>query len=117
MKFLFLMILFPLSVFARSTDYNCQVRQYNLNIQMTGDRSTGLLIRDRQTYETLHNGYAGSIERGTRVWTFYFYGNEGPIKISFRKDDIQEQPTKIKGHIDAMLGGFLVVDYFNCRSF
>lgn len=117
MKTLIILLLFTASLAsARSTNYHCQVRQYNLDIDMTGDRSTGLFIIDRYNYNTEYVGYAGSIERGNRVTTFYFYGNEGPIKLSFLNKDIQDQPSKIKGHIDAMLGGFLIVDYFNCKE-
>lgn len=116
MKYLILILLFAGSAWAQSTDYICQVRQYQLDIDMTGDRSTHVWIHDRYNHEMIFHGYAGSIEQGNRVSTFFFYGNQEPVKLSFLNKDIQERPKQLKGHIDTILGGFLVVDYFNCKE-
>lgn len=114
--FICFLMLFSTLSYGRSTDYQCIVRDYTLDIDMTGDRSTGMFITDRYNYDTIYVGYAGSIDRGSRVSTFYFYGNEGPIKLSFQNKDLQARPQTMRGHIDATLRGFLVVDYFNCKQ-
>ena len=110
------LILAILTSSAFSREYNCDVRNYRLTIDLEGDRSTHVWVRDLNTYSVLHQGYAGSVDRGQRVSSFHFYGQQQPITISFRNSDIKEQGDKIKGHIEATLEGFYFRDYMNCRS-
>jgi len=115
MKYLILLLFVPFQVYA-SADYHCQVRSYDLDIDMTNDKSTHVWITNRYDYNVLYQGYVGSIERGNKVTSFTFYGNSEPTILSFPNTELESEPQKLTGHIDAMLEGFLIVDYFACSK-
>ena len=79
----------PFGCFA--DEYSCDVRQYNLTIDLEGDRSTHLWVRDTQNYSFIFQNYAGSIERGKKVTSFYFYGDTEPVILSLKNLDIENQ--------------------------
>jgi len=116
MKYLFILsTLFTLQAFA-SSDYKCNFRNYTLDLQMTNDRSTGLFIIERYRYETLYNGYVGSIERRTNKTDFIFYGRSGEIILTFNTPDLLNEPARMRGRIEADLEGFYIVDNFICTK-
>lgn len=115
MKLMLGLLLFTSSVFA-GTDYRCSVRNYNIDLELSNDRSTNIFITDRWRHETLHVGYAGSIERGNRVTSFYFYGQSEPTILSFLNKEIQDKPETLRAHIEAQLEGFYFTDYFTCTK-
>jgi hypothetical protein len=112
---LLLFIMIPVQLLA-SADYNCQVRSYNLHIDMTNDRSTHVWVINRWNYNTVYQGYVGFIERKANNTTFYFYGNYEPIKLTFKNEDLQNEPQTMRGRIDTMLEGFIVYDNFDCKK-
>lgn len=115
MKLLFILLVLTSSAFA-GTDYHCQVRNYIIDLELSNDRSTGVFITNRWNHDTLHVGYAGSIERGKRVTSFYFYGRGEPTILSFLNEEIKKKPNKLKAHIEAGLEGFYFTDYFTCTK-
>lgn len=114
MKTLIIFCLFLTSAFAR--DYKCDIRGYEVTIDLQGDKSTHMWLRSTRDYSVITQAYAGSIDRGNRVTSFYFYGQTEPVVISFRNSDIQNQANKIKGHIDAFIEGFILKGYMDCRA-
>jgi hypothetical protein len=60
--FVWMTLLISLSslAMARSADYSCEVRQYDVDITITGDTSTSMWFRDYSG--VLAMGYAGSYE-------------------------------------------------------
>ena len=116
MKKIILPIIAFLSFSLSAREYNCDVRNYRLQIDLEGDRSTHVWIKNLNTYSVLYQGYAGSIERGNRVTSFFFYGRNEPSIISFKNSDVKNQKDKIKGHIEATLEGLYFRDYMDCRA-
>lgn len=116
MKLLICFVALMSSFAVCAREYKCDIRNYRLTIDLEGDRSTHVWIRDLNTYSVLHQGYAGSIDRGQRVTSFYFYGQQEPTILSFRNSDLKSQGDKIKGHIEATLEGFYFRDYMSCKA-
>lgn len=116
MKVLVLLtILFAFNSFA-SSDYHCEFRNYILDLDMTNDRSTGLFIKERWRYETLYVGYVGFIKRNSKTSDFHFYGNSGEHILTFKNSDLESEPNKMYGRIEAELEGFYIVDKFTCTK-
>ena len=116
MKKIICIFLLLTSFVSLADEYNCDVRRYNLEIDLEGDRSTHIWVRDTQTYTTVFQNYAGSIERGEKVTSFFFYGDTEPVIISFRNKDIENQKPSIKGHIEAFFNGFFLNSYITCSK-
>jgi hypothetical protein len=116
MKKLIWIALLLVSFVSLADEYSCDVRRYNLEIDLEGDRSTHIWVRDTQTHSTIFQNYAGSIERGQKVTSFFFYGDTETVIISFRNIDIESQKPTIKGHIEAFFDGFILNSYITCSK-
>jgi hypothetical protein len=100
MKTLLMIFLVCISnhAYSLSEDYHCDVRQYDLDITLTQDRSTSMWFRDR--YDVLAMGYAGSVEKKGDKTIFHFYpGQFSPIDLTFKTQDTIDLPEKILGQI------------------
>lgn len=115
MKKFIILCLISFQTFA-SADYHCTVRNYNLDLDMTNDYSTGLFIIERYRYETLYVGYVGFIKRNSKTTDFYFYGNYGENILTFKNEDLKNEPNKMNGKIEAELEGFYFIDKFICTK-
>jgi hypothetical protein len=112
----FLLTLFlSLSSFA-STDYSCSFRNYRLDLDMTNDQSTGLFLHDSWRYETLYVGYVGAIERSGRYSNFFFYGNEGEMRLQFLNTELAAQSDSLNVEFEGQLQGFYFLERFSCRK-
>ncbi len=105
-----------LSNFAMAKDYVCETNGYRIELDLHTDRSTHIWVRDISRYDLITQAYAGSIERGQKVTSFFFYGQTEPTVLSFKNADVQNRPDKIKGHIEAMFEGFYFTRYMNCSA-
>ena len=114
MKTLLMALLFSFSSFAmaRSADYSCEVRQYDVDITLTGDTSTSMWFRDYS--EVLAMGYAGSVEKSGVKTIYHFYPQLGPIDMSFKTQDMLDFPEKITGRIHVNAPFFVLWDDMNC---
>jgi hypothetical protein len=108
-------LLLSLNSFA-DYDYHCQFRRYAIDLHMTNDRSTGMIIRETWRRETLYNGYVGSIQRNGGTTDFVFYGQDGEIILTFRTSDIERGVNQLTARIEAELEGFYMVDRLQCRQ-
>lgn len=119
MKNIFIIALLALSFnsFAQSKDYACDVRQYRVELILTPDTSTSFFLMDMHNYQTLANGFAANITREKGLVTYHFYpGNAHPMKLTFREDDVNNMPDKMRGYIETKARGYLLWDYVNCRK-
>lgn len=98
-----------------SSDYICSFRNYRLDLDMTNDESTGLFITERFHYNTLYVGYVGFINRKAQTTDFHFYGNDEYI-LTFKNNDLSNEPEQIKGRFEGTLEGFYMVDRFSCKK-
>lgn len=115
MKTILLLLLVSISnhAFSLSEDYHCDVRQYDLDITLTQDRSTSMWFRDR--YDVLAMGYAGSIEKKGSNTIYHFYpGQFSPIDITFKTQDTIDLPEKIQGGIYISGPFFVLRDDLTC---
>lgn len=113
---LFCLVLGSLSAMARPwEDYVCSARQYTVEITVTQDTSTHFWLMDG--FETLAHGYAKSLERKGEKTTYYFYpGQAEPAKITFKTQDVIDQPETIEGRIETTARGFLLWDRLTCKK-
>lgn len=117
MKTLILLItLLTSTISFASEDYHCSFRNYNIDIFLTNDESTSMFITNRFTYDTIYVGYVGWIERKAKKTNFHFYGNSGEITLTFKNEDLTNEPDRLSGAVDADLEGFWIVDQFKCQK-
>lgn len=108
------LFLFTSSVFARSADYSCRVRQYNIDLNLTQDTSTSLFFRDG--YDVLGVGYAGWVEKAGAKTNYHFYLNQySPMILTFKTQDTEDLPQKLVGWIDVHAPFFVLWDELVCR--
>lgn len=82
---------------ARSADYQCEVRSYDVYLTLTQDRSTSIVMKEN--YRVLANAYAGSIEKNSPNTIFHFYPQLGPIDLTFKTQDTIDLPERLSGRI------------------
>lgn len=114
MKKLIMILTLIVSTNLFAKEYTCYKSNFKLVIDLYQDRSTHLWLYDRYNHHLYQQSYAGSIDRGNKVTSFYFYGRNEPVIISFMNTDILNQEANIRGHIDTMIDGFIVKGYFDC---
>jgi hypothetical protein len=115
MKTFFILFLMGLSTFtyAFSEDYDCEVRQYDVNITLTQDTSTSMWFR--QNYDVLAMGYAGWVEKKDGKSIYHFYpGQFSPIEITFKTQDTIDLPVKLRGMIYISGPFFSLWDELHC---
>ena len=115
MKKILILLLISISghAFSLSEDYHCDVRQYDLDITLTEDRSTSMTFRDR--YQVLATGYAGSVEKKGNNTIFHFYpGQFSPIDTTFKTQDTIDLPEKVLGEIYISGPFFVLRDDLTC---
>jgi hypothetical protein len=115
MKILLTTLLLSFSSFAvaRSADYSCEVRQYDVDITITGDTSTSMWFRDYS--EVLAMGYAGSLEKSGVKTIYHFYPQLGPIDMTFNTQDMIDFPEKLTGSIHVNAPFFVLWDEMSCK--
>lgn len=117
MRNLILVVGLLLSFSSFGADYVCDVRNYRVEIVLTPDTSTSYFLTDRNNYQTISHGFAASITKKDGVSTYFFYpGNADNVKLSFRTEDVENSPAKMKGYIETKARGFLLWDYMNCSK-
>ena len=117
MKILFLLMILILSVptFALSEDYDCSVRQYDVQITLTQDTSTSMWFRER--YDVLAMGYAGWVEKNGAKSIYHFYPAQfSPIEITFKTQDTIDLPAKLMGWISVSGPFFSLWDKLDCTK-
>lgn len=114
MKTLILLLLIISTSYAR--EYKCYKRNYEVSIDLQGDKSTHMWLINTFDYSVITQAYAGSITEGKRVKSFHFYGQHEPVIISFRKIDILNQQDSIKAHIESIVEGFILKGYMDCKA-
>lgn len=97
---------------ARSADYRCDVRSYDVYVTLTQDRSTRLLLKEN--YHVLANAYAGSVEKKSSNTVYYFYPQLGPIELTFKTQDTVDLPEKLFGRIFVNAPNLFFNDKLNC---
>jgi hypothetical protein len=114
MKTLLLTLLVSISThaFARSADYDCDVRQYDVDLTLTQDTSTSMWFRDRNG--VLAMGYAGSLEKKDGKTIYHFYPQLGPIEFTFKTQDTIDFPEKLSGWIHVKAPFFTLWDKMEC---
>jgi hypothetical protein len=107
-----LLVSFSSFVSARSADYSCEVRRYEVDITITGDTSTSMWFRDYS--RVLAMGYAGSVEKSGIKTIYHFYPQLGPIDMTFKTQDMLDFPEKLTGRIHVNAPFFVVWDDMSC---
>lgn len=113
---LFILLTLIVSSFASAKDYICETNGYRIELDLHSDKSTHIWVRDVYRHNLITQAYAGSIERGQKASSFFFYGQTEPTVLSFKNEDIKEKPSLIRGHIEAMFEGFYFTRYMNCHA-
>lgn len=114
MKTITLLVLFLASTltWARSADYRCEVRSYDVYLTLTQDRSTSVVMKEN--YRVMANAYAGSIEKKASNTIFYFYPQLGPIELTFKTQDTIDLPERLSGRIFVNAPFLFFSDRLNC---
>ena len=114
MKTITLLVLLLASTvsWARSADYRCEVRSYDVYLTLTQDRSTSIVMAEN--YRVLANTYAGSIEKKSSNTIFYFYPQFGPIELTFKTQDTVDLPGRLSGRIFVNAPFLFFRDELNC---
>jgi hypothetical protein len=114
MKTLLLILLASTStyVFSRTSDYDCTVRQYVVDLTLTQDTSTSMWLKDR--YDVMAMGYAGSLEKKEGNTIYHFYPQLGPIELTFRTQDTIDLPENLYGWIHVNAPFFVLWDKMEC---
>ncbi len=116
MKILILAIFLSVShsSFAISEDYSCEVRQYDVDITLTQDTSTSMWFS--LNHEVLAMGNAGFVEKKANETIYHFYpGQFSPIEMTFKNQDIIDQPQRLKGWINVSGPFFSLWDELDCH--
>lgn len=112
--FLLLLLTLSFQAFSQSADYDCDVRQYDVDLTLTQDTSTSMWFRDR--YDVLAMGYAGSLEKKEGKTIYHFYPQLGPIEITFITQDTIDLPKKLSGWIHVNAPFFVLWDKLECTK-
>lgn len=117
MKKIILISSFLLSttIFAASADYRCNIRSYDFDLSLTGDRSTH--IRVKEYHSTIFQAYAGTVEKNSSLTAFTFYpALTGPMKITFKTDDVFIMPEQLTAKVNGTVNGFILSGFLNCTK-
>lgn len=112
--FLSLLLLVSMNTFAKSVNYTCVFRYYQISITINGE-STSMFLTDRMSHDTLYVGYVSRIETLGNFQKYYFYPSNGRESIlTFNAQDIENQVERTSGWIDGQFNGWLLYDSFLC---
>lgn len=101
------------SSFAKSVQYTCVVRYYQIDITIDG-LSTSMFFKDRMSHQTLYVGYVSRIETQGNFQKYYFYPTNGHESVlTFNAEDIANEAARTSGWIDGNFGE-MVYDSFSC---
>lgn len=109
---LYLFLASTLSI-AQTADYRCEVRNYDVYLTLTQDRSTSLVMKEN--FHVLVTAYAGSIEKKSANTIYHFYPQLGPVDITFKTQDTVDLPSQLSGRIFVNAPYLFFSDKLNCK--